>query len=470
MRSRLGILIILCGLFVLPVRATIPLVEELSLQLPPCTSWDVQHGVDTNTFGYAYLRADTVYWAARVGDAEQFLKLPPDSFYCHRFPLGCESGYVDHDISPWGIRLLRHPLAPQHLWAIVQTNAFFRDDDYTWNYHYLLLYDLTIGQMADFISFDGGASIDGRWNRCSNLNDFTLWPSPPLVSTRLVISQYYSWSYDWHAGCAARSEYGRIIESDLTSSPFTIREVCQGTQARVFGSNYIERYAIMNYTYQWNNCDNIDTWHWMRTVRTLSPPTDTSDVSSDSNYVVLWTQTDGDGTQRIIIDYYWRSGGTIALNPDNGDTLWHMTEAIGGEAARFAGSADERILHGNAVYDASNGTYLDKTSSIRGSLRYVLRLPNRKSEFVTYEDGAHAVRIYTSLPPVPDGMTCRFIPETGMLRLRWHAEPSAVRYWIYASFTVDGQYWPIDHVDASATSYDISPASPHRFFRVTAEY
>jgi hypothetical protein len=99
MKRRIFLLIIICALAAVPVRATIPLVEELSLQLPPCTSWDVQHWMDTNTFGYAYLRADTVYWAAHVGDAVQTFAIP-------------ESLYITepHDETYHiGVYVMRHP-------------------------------------------------------------------------------------------------------------------------------------------------------------------------------------------------------------------------------------------------------------------------------------------------------------------------------------------------------------------------
>jgi hypothetical protein len=457
--SKTLLLIAILALVVVPVRATIPLVEELSLQLPPCTAWDVQHWMDTNTFGYAYLRADTVYWAAHVGDTEQAFVIP-DSFYN---PHG-EFGSPTHE---W-IRILRHPRAGDRPCILLTSSAWtvYAPDDY----YFVSLYDILANTNLGVQQFLKWTTDYNLQRRCE-IRDLTLWPPPPTTATRFLFSHYVIDDYDWNVGHRGLDEYGSIMQSDLTRDTFALQTVCSGTSAKVFAAVSNHRFAIMDYHY-WEYQDYYGTTaRWSRIVKSFYPPAQISDINSDSIYYALWAQTDGNGMQRIIVDYgiWWRSS-TIAINPDNGDTLWRTNQIIGGDVARIAGSADERILHGNAVYDAANGAYLDNMGSMLGSLKYIIRQPNSNSDFVTYEDASRTVRVYTSLPPVPNRVTCSFAPETGMLRLRWQATPRAVRYWIYASSAADGQYWPIDHVDVGATSYDISPASPHRFFQVTAEY
>jgi hypothetical protein len=179
-----------------------------------------------------------------------------------------------------------------------------------------------------------------------------------------------------------------------------------------------------------------------------------------------WAQTDGDGTQRLIVDYH---DGTRALNPDTYDTLWYVPQHIGGEVARLAGNADERILHGNEVYDASSGTFLDNMGTMLGSLRYIIRQPDRNSEFVTL-DNTRTVRIYASLPPEPKGLTCTYLPGTGMVRLRWQEAPGATRYLIYVASSMSIPPWPLASVPAGTTTYDIPISQDRYFYQVTAEY
>jgi hypothetical protein len=450
MSRKVLLLIAILTLTVLPARATIPLVLEQTLQLPPCTSWDVQHWMDTNTFGYAYLRADTVYWAARVGDAEQAFEIP-DSVYDPNM-------YENPDHI--GVRVMRHSSTNGEPCVLVTSSAARHDPDWT---YFVAAFDVMTYQLLRRSELPALHNEYGGADEYV-LRDLTLWPPPPLFSTYLLVVWWDNYYYD-RTGHTWSGERGQVWNLPLSSS--ANREyICDGATIKPFANVNLPRFIVYNFL--WDNDQShfypYDIVHTERhELRTLFGTT----TLVDTNLNTVWTQTDGDGTQRLIVDY---RDGTRALNPDTYDTLWYVPVHIGGEVARLAGSVDERILHGQSVYDASNGAYLDNIGSMLGSLKNIIRLPDRNSEFVTYEDASRTVRVYTSLPPAPNGITCAFIPETGILRLHWQATPGAVRYWIYVSSTADGQYWPLDHVDASATSYDISPASPQRFFQVRAEY
>jgi len=171
------LLIILCQ--ATPSQAIIPLELVAEFDLPENVSlWDVQHWMDEESFGYAYIRNDTVYYVPRIGDSLQHFVIPQSLFD--------STGWSGPTYQAMHIhRLAERPDAP-----ILSLSA--EVSDWEWSDHlfygFLLIYDLAAQELLYYnYDYSGHYSDSDGWNWHGESLWIESWPPPPAFSTRVYL-------------------------------------------------------------------------------------------------------------------------------------------------------------------------------------------------------------------------------------------------------------------------------------------
>jgi hypothetical protein len=460
MSRRVLLLIVVFTLAAMPVRATIPLVLEQTISMPPGSPWDLQHWADPYSYGMAYIRYQTVYYAFHVSDSVRSFHLP-DS--CNIAEL----------------RLVRIGRNGQDMGVVgFWVGAFQVDELETTRKHYLSLINLSQNRVEGILVVGTDYIMGGYYGRewTVDVMDLQIWPPVPSQS-RWALWQDSMYTHDYGGDHNfVETNYGLTSILSLDDS---VPHFCGGgyRRAAIFSDFHSLIYATTgtNRRYCSGPDPGCETWcgSYM-TMQNACQTVSSQDLSNCPNIRILGQQN-MDGTKRIF------STAGVAYETQTLDTLWvwpYSGQSNRLFIMRVDVSANERIVSCTSansrlgVFDAATGAQIDTTSAIIGWPIFVIKAEGVADRLVSLDQRTRILYIYRSIYCIDHlkELTCDFVPEQNILRLHWQEAPGAVRYWIYASATADGQYWPLDHVDASATSYDISPASPQRFFQVKAEY
>jgi hypothetical protein len=476
MLRRLSLSVAVLVLVAFSAQAEIQMILKQSLFIPPCQSWDVQHWMDEDSYGYAYLSRDTVYWAARIGDDLGFYVLPPDSVY-FQFPPG---RYDYQYVSQKSVKLLHLLLSPNNPCALVSGElAYGYDDEFaplSCSKHIFTAINLSENDILSLAAIVGSASsfYPQDWEENTRLYSFVLWPPPPQYSTSIM---FIRGTEGYETAMGGYSRYwgeGHVFYSDLTNGIFNPFRVCNGTTIQHFMDSASQQAVIFYYTYQ-HEYDSgepppdDDVYTERREIKLFGPST-----SDTTTHIIplrsVLAQCDQSETRRLIVNF---GGSTCALNPISFDTLWFVSQHIADEIARFKNSPDERILRRNGaafdVYSASDGSFLDRTSALTGALQYIIRHPNRESDFVTLENATRTVRIYTTAL-APKDLTCYYSSDNHAVQLRWQGVEGATRYFVYTSAFADGPYQLVETIPAGTTTYTPVMDRDLRFYQVSAEF
>jgi hypothetical protein len=470
---RFAVIIVLCCAFV-EAQAIVPLEIRATIQLPNTALWDIQHCADDSTFGWAYVVGDTIRWVERLGDSVQSYTVPLDIYT----PYGNEGPYHA------GLKLLHLASQGDHLSALLESNmidwAGYASDFN--GYTFFCLFDLHNQQLTRFSVISGSSSIsygaNNYWTSNRTIIDLKVWPPMPATSTTLICSQI-SLGEGYRQGNHWISETtGSVFYADLDTSQFSLRNVAEGIRVVPFADFTRPFFAISGY-YRFEDSNHYNghsegtsrSWRAACDVTSGVIPVDITCLRSDvrcPNQFQL-PQHDANDTNRMVTE------GAYAISATSFDTLWHNPAIAGSlHTMRMEGIEDERILAFNSqtrcfgIFDGSTGAFLDNTTSIEGTITYVIKQPGHADEIVTV-DATHLVRVYGSQLPVVEHLTCRFIPASNEIHLRWSAIAGAVRYYVYSANSPDGTSEPVAEVHG--TSVCALPASANReFFRVVAEF
>jgi hypothetical protein len=435
--------------------ATIQLVLQQTIQLPPGGGMDVQHAVDDHSFAWARLDGDSIRYQLSEEDSVRCLPIPNCSD-CERL----------HSYVNGGVRLLRNVGAGGHVCALV--HSWFTCGYYTeeLTYNSLSFIDLENGALVDTSVFYAGFS-DEMYGRGESItvNQLIPWPPPPRISTRLL--------------CSQSSQYTEEVPMEGRYTQLGGRTWMLWLDEPGFTSDFGE----YNYLLPFARSDQLnlvlrgllaadqhgDPIYSHCSLAAYSP---TDEVIPDFLHGcdTPTAQMDADGTRRVI-------AGGVALDPVTFDVLWQNPDfGYGGYfTARLYGSENERLLvnsnHIFAVYDAADGSFIDLTTVYWGELQYILKPASRTAEVVTFDSQTSTVRVYTFAPPAARHLTIRYIPETQRIRLGWQQAEGAIGHKVYSTDRPSGgDLNLIAELPADSLSYDVQPVAEKRFFFVTDDY
>jgi hypothetical protein len=443
-----------------PAFATIPLILDHTIQLPPGGGWDLQHIVDDTSFGWARLIADSLMFKRQESDTVTRIAVPH-----------CDPDPAYSNVQNLRVRLLKTHLNEGHLFAVIYSRTVYRNNVEGESTHNVLgLLDLETGECVDTVIFSGGYSSDNgssvhTWLN-STINQIHIWPPLPRVSTHLFYTVHTTIEQDvptegTYSGVSATAA---VVELNAAGTvmplgPFREMQLFYRSAAPMFVANGSDSYT--------HNPDYLISSHcWIGTYNTPNGITTDSTLGCHS----VAAQQDADGTLRMIYC-------GAALNPSNRTVLWTNPDMLSGNlySARFYDSPDERIVVSTgqtiAVYDASDGASLDRSTVYSGILQTVLKSENRPSEFLTFDSNLSIVRIYTAAPPAARGVTIAYSPERRVIRLNWNAAPEATGHRVYAMDRPSGGNLQLLAVlPAGTLSYDVLPDANVKFFYVTDDY
>ncbi|HEY3296360.1 MAG TPA: hypothetical protein VGL38_13110 [bacterium] len=472
--SILLIIFLLTGLTL--SHAEIPLTLEATIQLPASGGWDVQHWMTDSTFGWACIAGTTICYVRQLGDSMQQFPAPQQAWDPNAYP----DILTPYPITPRELRLLRMDTDSNRAYVLLESRGYLvvmPDNEYC----VFSLFDLTTRQAMDTFWTPGNQtySMGGAYHQTVvTIQDLSVWPPPPTFSSVLSFTSIQTTNGESPGGYSWGDHFGGLVYADVNSLPSrALVSVTPADRAVPFVPASPSRLALFGRSaHAFQNEEGQGTATdtcWVNTYRSVPGASPrhylTTDICATAR---IAAQQDADGTSRIIA----RDDNRVwAVDATTYAPLW-QSNTIAGDiyTAELAGSGDERLLsfdstaHRFRVYDAASGAFLDETAPVLGTLDHLIKRPDHLAEIVTRE--GNTVRVYTSGLALPAALTCYYLPESNLLRLRWRAVAMAQGYGIYAAESADGDYVQIAQVATGVLSYDLPPQDTQRFFRVTAEY
>jgi hypothetical protein len=450
-------LVLLAGI-ISSAQATIPIILQRTLQLPPGGGWDVQHVMDANSFGWARLSGDTIRYQMWENDSVRSRTIP----HCFTEPVAL-TGHV-------AVRLMRLAPADGRLCAMVYSTGFRRGyDDEETDYNILSIVDLASGECLHASVSEAGGYRPSPWGYTRStitITQFYPWPPPPAVSTH-----FFTAASSASHNSSPEGEYsyvGGFATRIMLDSTWQIIGLGPHSNVQPF-SRLIQEHVILSGTSYGVSDDNGYSLYSWCSIGTYDP-IDSLTVRRDLGYHIAAAQVDADGTERMILS-------NSALDPMTFDTLWQNADLSYGTkyTARLPGSPNERILVSSAqaflIYNASDGSYIGRTSVYNGTLQGLIKHADRATEIVTFDSNTSLVRIYTTAPPSVRHLTIRYIPETQHIRLHWEQAAGAIGHKVYSTDRPSGgDLNLIAELPADSLSYDVQPIAEKRFFFVTDEF
>jgi hypothetical protein len=435
-------------------QATIPLILQRTIQLPPGDGWDVQHVMGDNSFGWARMQGDTLLYKYSEGDSLHHRTIP-------RRLTGPDVDSYEHV----AVRLIRIVPADSHLCALIYSRAMLYDYGDVDIENILYFMDLDTGTGLHTLFSDGGGSTE--WHDGTTIISlFYPWPALPAVSTNLYYCTAVNIRY-WVMPGYWTDNYGTAASIDFENAwQFTSLGYWENLQP------YYRSASPMFAISRQSTTTNDMTGEWIDFSCRMGTFAESNHVIRDTTHSCGWVvaQEDFDGTRRIIEQH-------AAYDPVTFTQLWQNPEIPWGNmyTARLSGIPDERLLIDNSrtflIYNAANGSYIDRTSVYNGTLQGLIKHADRAAEIVTFDSNASLVRIYTTAPPSARHLTIQYIPETQHIRLQWQQAEGAIGHKVYSTDRPSGgDLNLIAELPADSLSYNVLPVAEKRFFFVTDEF
>ncbi|RQW00270.1 hypothetical protein EH220_00460, partial [bacterium] len=396
-------------LFASFVHAEYPLGKVVEFQLPVNDCWDVQHWLDSDSYGWVTANGTEISYCLDIANPE-IVTFEFTPMFCVGYE-GIEEYITEHIyLRIWGsIEESLHQL-------LVATEAI--DPNYFALVNFSRLNIDTQQQEFPVVDCIIIASECSGGHYCfswGDINELYVWPPPPLSAGWLIVNLACHRDFEGQDDLYEHSEQaGGVIKSLSDTNLYYQRWAMESSDPfAVYDSLILAGEGHYNFWDCWDHSYGSEGLEISRLSRyylhadslytTITCDTDTSFEGWACDPVRHLcgypsrpaAQVDADGTRRMIN----RTGDCYAVVGNDYVWQWSNPELEGTSkyTATMSDSPDERLLvsRGNHfdVYDAADGTLLGTTSNWQGTFKYVLKQPNRASEFLTI-DNNRVVRIY----------------------------------------------------------------------------
>jgi len=308
------------------------------------------------------------------------------------------------------------------------------------------------------------------------IGDLAVWPPPPHKNDILMWSKrIHEWDSSLENGYSENMT-GTTFEG-LNCPYFTHTGFSDSYYIRPFSDYRTLQFVVSGYYRLLCSgyepiCDDVFRSQ-MTTVDIGQPGQPAYPFCADSHpclrgYAV--PQMDRNGVKRLItpegtaFDHYtyevlWSNPEMATAN----ENLW---------TAKVDTSGNERILvwyNGLfRVFDAETGMQLGQTNRMWGSTFNVLKYPGVADRILMHNGNTINVCRAAVLCDSVTNLTCTFILQQNIVRLRWEAAAGAVTYHIYGAEAYEGEYTHIGQTPVNNHTFDLRANTGIHFFYVTA--
>jgi len=456
------LLTFILSLIPLSAQAIIPLDVAAEFQLPQNpTLWEVQHWMDDESYGYAYIRHDTLYYAPRIGDPIRSFEFPQ--------ALIDSADWWGQDYEAIHLhRLASRPNTPILSLAMSINVNLFPSSDYD-IYSLFYMFDLDLQELIYYHrQYSGNFSDADGWNSTQTTLSVESWPPPPAYPRRIYRLNRYSTDFEGPGTDRLVTSYRTAI-FDVTQEDISLSRVSgmcdvipesNGNLAtldcyrevteydEVYGSSAIGMYNDSSHVYSSLLVCNSGPPCLEHRPIAFSEAFGAPSYVSGNMVVNLESLT--------IVDTLDNMGEfSLRLYPGGPEMLW------------WDGGAENHAL--NPITGEE-----DTTDNILGGFKSVIKNSDGTGVMVYYESLSQPTnRIMMLRPSVcPQNLIITYLPQHNYIWLAWDPVPGATAYRVCRMFDYNevGNCDDVFTVTTTATQFTIDPNRPQEFYTVSAVF